>query len=385
MKTSITFFLTAILIAFLSSAANIYPKSTSDDLSVSFYVSSNNYYYPGDKISVNLYSYDYTSGKKDKSKKVNFYFQIYKIKDIAGFYSNQTSRYSIDVLGRDSTNLTYLADEVSSFTKNYKPTKDYSYYYVNENVPISITENGAYFVKVTAGNQVAYCGFIVTSTGIISKAGSNSMLAYVIDRKVGNPVSNADLNFYIGSKLIGKGVSSGDGTFYQEVKDEILKNDENKTPLIIGYYGSDIIISDPYLYFGYTADRFNTYIFTNQPVYRTESEVLFKGTIKRKTAIGYESYSNREITVKIKDSRNAEVYKKVLKTNDIGSFDGSYKIDKDAPLGNFAITAQIDEKNSTSINFTVEQYKKPEYKVTVTTDKNQYYGDDNLTASVEAK
>ncbi|MFA5403782.1 MAG: MG2 domain-containing protein, partial [Ignavibacteria bacterium] len=385
MKTSITIFLTVILIAFLSSAANILAKSASDDLSVSFYVSSNNYYYPGDKVSINLYSYDYRADKKNKNKKVNFYFQIYKIKDVAGFYSNQTSRYSIDVLGRDSTNLTYLADELSSFSKNYKPTRDYGYYYVNENVPVSITENGAYFVKVTAGNQVAYCGFIVTSTGIISKAGSNSMLAYVIDRKAGNPVSNADLNFYLGSKLIGKGVSSGDGTFYQEVKDEILKNDENKIPLIIGFYGSDIIISDPYLYFGYTAERFNTYIFTNQPVYRTESEVLFKGTIKRKISTGYESYSNQEITVKIKDSRNAEVYKKVIRTNDIGSFDGSYKIDKDAPLGTYSITVQMNEKNSSSINFTVEQYKKPEYKVTVKTDKNQYYGNDNLTANVEAK
>jgi len=306
--------------AFFSSAADIFPKSTSDDLNVNFYVSSNNYYYPGDKVTVNLYSYNYNMDKKDRNKKANFNFQIYKIKDIAGFYSNQTSRYSIDVLGRDSTNLTYLADEVNSFTKNYKPTKDYGYYYVNENVPITVTENGAYFVKVTAGNQVAYCGFIVTSTGIISKAGSNSMLAYVLDRKAGNPVSNADLNFYLGSKLIGKGISAGDGTFFQEVKDEILKNEENKTPLIIGYYGSDIIISDPYLYFGYAADRLNTYIFTNQPVYRTESEVLFKGTIKRKISTGYESFSNQEITVKIKDSRNAEVYKNAFERVDSAIF-----------------------------------------------------------------
>lgn len=385
MKRTITIFLTVILVTFFSSGADISAKTTSDDLNVSFNVSSNNYYYPGDKISINLYSYNYEYGKKYKSKKVNFNFQIFKIKDIAGFYSNQTSRYSIDILGRDSTNLTYLADEVSSFSKNYKPEKEYGYYYVNENVPVYITENGAYFVKVTAGNQVAYCGFIVTSTGIISKAGSNSMLAYVIDRKTGSPVSNADLNFYLGSKLIGKGNSSAEGTFYQEVKDEILKNDEDKTPLIIGYYGGDIIISDPYLYFGYSGDRFNTYVFTNQPVYRTESEVLFKGTIKRKISTGYESYSSKEITVKIKDSRNAEVYKKVLRTNEIGSFDGSYTIDKDAPLGTYTITAEINEKNSSAINFTVEQYKKPEYKVTVKTDKNQYYGNDNLTANIEAK
>ena len=385
MKKSITVFFVSIIIAFLSSAAPLHSKSASDDFNASFYLSSNNYYFPGDNISVYLSSYDYNYDNKNRKRKINLLFQIYKIKDIAGFYSNQTSRYNIDVFGRDSTNLIYLCDEVGSFSKNIKPTNDYGYYYINESVPINVTEKGAYLIKVSAGNQVGYCGFIITNCGVISKAGSNSMLAYVIDRKSGNPVSNADLNFYLGANQIGKGISSGEGTFFQEVKDEILKTDENKIPLIIGKSGDDIVVSDPYLYFGYSADRFNTYIFTNQPVYRTESDVLFKGTIKRKISTGYESYANRDITVTIKDARNAEVYKKVLRTNDIGSFDGAYSIDKDAPLGNYTILTQINEKNSSSIIFTVEQYKKPEYKVTVTTDKSQYFGDDNLNASVDAK
>ncbi len=379
------FFIAFVLTTLFSTAPQTYSKTSSDDLSVSFYVMSNNFYFPGDKISVYLSSYDYGGEKKNRNKKINFNFQIFKIKDIAGFYSNQTSRYAIDVLSRDSTNLTYLTEEVGSFTKNFRPINDYGYYYINENVPINISDKGAYLVKATAGNQVAYCGFIITSAGVISKAGSNSMLAFAIDRKSGAPVSNADLNFYLGSKLIGKGVSSNDGLFNQEIKDEVLKTDENTTPLIIGKNGEDIIISDPYLYFGYSSDRFNTYVFTNQPVYRTDSDVLFKGTIKRKISTGYDSYANKDITVTIKDSRNAEVYKKILKTNDIGSFDGTYKIDKEAPLGTFVIIVQVNEKNSSSINFTVEQYKKPEYKVTVSTDRGQYYGDDNLSASIEAK
>ena len=359
MKKSCTVFFVAIVLVFLSSAAPVNSKPASDDLNASFYLSSNNYYFPGDNISVYFYSYDYSYGENKKNRKINLNFQIYKIKDFAGFYSNQTSRYNIDVLGRDSTNLIYLCDEVGSFVRNVRTVSEYGYYYMNENVPLNITDKGAYLVKVSAGNQVAYCGFIVTNFGVISKAGSNSMLAYVIDRKAGSPVSNADLNFYLGTKQIGKGVSSGDGTFYQEVKDEILNNDDNKIPLIIGKSGDDIIVWDPYLYFGYSADRFNTYIFTNQPVYRTDMDVLFKGTIKRKISTGYESYANRDITVIIRDSRNAEVYKKVLKTNDIGSFDGSFRIDKDAVLGNYTLLAQINEKNSSSIIFTVEQYKKP--------------------------
>jgi len=384
-KTIKKLFLAFILGAILSSGAVKKSEAASEDGSVQFYVSSNNYFYPGDNISINIYSYDYSNNNKKKRNKYSFDIHIFKIRDIGSFYSNQTSRYSTDVLGRDSTNLTFLTDEIGSFTKNLKSTYDYGYYYVNENIPLNISEKGAYLIKVTCGNQVGYCGLVVTSIGVISKAGINSMLAYVVDRKSGIPVSNAELNFYLGANQIGRGYTSSEGIFFQEVKDDVLKNKQDKTPLIIGKYGNDIVISDPYLYFGYDANRFNTYVFTNQPVYRTESEVLFKGTIKKKVSTGYESYANEDITVIIKDSRYAEVYKKVLKTNENGSFDGTYKIDKDAPLGTYTITTLINEKNSTTTNFTVEQYKKPEYKVTVKTDRGQYYGNDRLTATVEAK
>ncbi|MBL7128199.1 MAG: carboxypeptidase regulatory-like domain-containing protein [Ignavibacteria bacterium] len=362
---------------------NIYPtSSTSEKPDINYNISTNNLYFPGDEIAINLYSYDYTQEKKNQ--KVSFKIQIYKINNLKDFYSKQTSRYNIDVLGRDSTNLTFLADEVAEFTKNIKSKNDYGYYYINESIPINITERGAYLIKVSAGNKVAYCGFIVSQLGVISKAGNTSMLAFVVDRKTGKPISNADLNFFIGSRQIGQGYTS-DGLFYQEVKGEVLNaNNEYQYPLIIGQYGEEIVISDPYLYFGYSRDKFNTYVFTNQPVYRTESEVLFKGTIKRRTPTGYESYSDKDITVKINDSRGAEVYKKLLRTNDIGSFDGEYKIDKEAPLGTYYIYVTIDENNSSSSSFTVEQFKKPEYKVTVTTDKSQYYGKDNLTGTVEA-
>jgi uncharacterized protein YfaS (alpha-2-macroglobulin family) len=68
----------------------------------------------------------------------------------------------------------------------------------------------------------------------------------------------------------------------------------------------------------------------------------------------------------------------------MGSFNGTYKIAEDAPLGEYYIYANIDEINSYAASFTVEQYKKPEYKVTVKTDRSQYFGKDILKAEVES-
>ena len=353
-----------------------------DDINLTYNISSNNIYSPGDKIAINLYSYSYDERSKNL-KSVPFQFTIYKIKNVQDFYAKQSSRYNIDVLGSDSTNLTFLTDEVDSFTKKIKVENDYGYFYVNEAVNINITEKGAYLVKATNGKQVAYCGFIISSLGVISKAGNNSILAYVVDRKTGYPVSGADLNFFIGNKQIGKG-NTQEGLFYQVVNEEVYQGMENTNPFIVGKQGDDIIISDAYLYFGYGQNRFYTYVFTNQPVYRTESLVEFKGTIRKNSTADYEAYANKNVTVTIKDSRYAEVYKEVLTTNDLGSFNGEFKIDKEAPLGTYWIYTNIDESNSSAVSFEVEQFKKPEYKVTVNTDKGQYYGEDLLKATVEA-
>ncbi|MEZ4689883.1 MAG: MG2 domain-containing protein [Ignavibacteria bacterium] len=110
--------------------------------------------------------------------------------------------------------------------------------------------------------------------------------------------------------------------------------------MIIGKYNDDIVLSDAYLYFGYNQNKYYTYIFTEQPVYRTGSEVNFKGTIRKNTSSQMEPLSNKELTVIIKDSKNSEVYKKVVRTNDNGSFNGTYKIDENGALGDYYIYAK---------------------------------------------
>ena len=350
---------------------------------LNFSISTSNLYFPGEEIKLNLNSYDYLKDNKS-NEKIEFLFEIYQITDISAFYSKQLSRYSIDVLGADSLNLLQYAKEIYSFKKFIKQSNEGSYYYLNESFLLNIKSKGAYIVKATAGNKVAYCGFVVTNLGIISKAGNNSMLAYVIDRKSGNPVSGAELKFYIGQKQIGSGMTN-DGLFYQSVINDIKSVEEkNSFPLIIGELNDDIVISDQYLFFGYGENRYSIFTFTEQPVYRTGSVVNFKSIIRENKINGYLPFNFKEVTVKIRDSKGAEVYKEILTTNETGSIAGVYKIDNDAAIGDYFITVSVDEKSKYENSFTVEQYKKPEYKVIITTDRQQYYGKDNLKAEVKA-
>lgn len=358
--------------------------SFSRDNTVNFSVSTNNLYFPDDEIKLNLNSYDY-SEKPEDNRKIKFTFEVLKIKDISAFYSKQTSRYSLDVLGRDSTNLAGLTEEVYSFSKNIKPRTEYGYLYINETFPVNVRSKGAYLVKAVSGNKVAYCGFIISELGMISKAGNNSLLAFVVDRKTGEPVSDVSLDFFTGSKKIGSGKTS-DGIYYQPfTNSDSNKSDADMTPMIAGKYNEDVVVSDCYFYFGYSGNRYYTYIYTEQPVYRTNSVVNFKGIIRKNNFSELEPLKDKELEIVIKDSKGTEVYRQNTKTNSTGSFDGTYKIAEEAPLGNYTVYANIDEINSYTAEFSVEQYKKPEFIVSVTSDKSQYYGKDNIKAEIDAK
>ncbi len=178
------------------------------DMNASFNIYTNNYYGSNQDVSMTVSAYSVP-------KRAEFEFMIYKIKDVEAFFSRQTSTYSIDVLSKDSTNLLSLCDEVDSFTKRLKTEGDYGYYYSYETITYKPKQKGAFLVRVSYKNKVAYAGFFVTDIGMITEASANAILAYTVDRKTGEPVSGIDLSFFMGTRKMGIGTTSN-GLFLQE-------------------------------------------------------------------------------------------------------------------------------------------------------------------------
>lgn len=366
----------------LFSLTLIFPKiliSQQSDFNSSFYVYTNNYYTSNQEVSITINAYSI-------NKKAEFNFGIYKIRDVEGFFSRQTSNYSLDVLSKDSINLLSMCDEVDNFSKVLKTEGYDNYYYAYQTITYKPKQKGAFLVRATYKNKVAYAGFFVTDVGMISEASNNGMLAFTIDRKTGEPISDFDLSFYLGTKKIGAGKTAG-GLFFKSLDDAdrvYAASNNISYPLIIGRKDDDVIVSDPYLYFGYGANRYSVYIHTNQPVYRPKSKAEFKGTIRKTTPSGFENFPSQDVTVIIKDSKNAEVFKQVLKTNANGTFSGEYKIEDNAPLGSYYIYAMLEQGQQYTGTFSVEEYKKPEFKVNVTLDKDQYTDGDDIKSVVQA-
>lgn len=348
---------------------------------LNFTISTNFLYYPGEKPVLNLYANDYYEKvEKNKAIKYDFEFTVYKIRDVEEFFAKQKSRHSTDIEGIDTTNLLYLTDEISSFRKTIKSDNQYGYVSVQEQIPLNIHENGAYLVKAQNKNMIAYCGVIISRLSAVTKIGSNTLLAQAVDRKTGEGAPNAQIGFYLDGEKAAGGLTKEGGVFYSEFD----KEKKYSNSIVVGETDDDVIISDPYSYY-YSNLRNIVYTYTNQPVYRTDSDVRFKSIIRSKKISGYEPIANKNVKVIINDARGNKVFESQYTTNENGSIDGTYHIEKEAALGDYTILVYLKDDENYSFTFTVEQYKKPEYEVSVTTDKMQYYGNDIISGTVNSK
>ena len=107
-----------------------------------------------------------------------------------------------------------------------------------------------------------------------------------------------------------------------------------------------------------------SYIYTDRPIYRPAQKVYFKGILRQWGRNGYQLVDSKTVSVTIEDPNNGKIFEKELPLSSRGTFSGEVDIADEAPLGSYNITATVGEAKSSGY-FEVQEYKKPEFKVTV--------------------
>jgi len=120
-------------------------------------------------------------------------------------------------------------------------------------------------------------------------------------------------------------------------------------------------------------------IFLDRQIYRPGQTVYFKGIT---TYPDYEKRSdfvmkNDEQEVTLFDANYQKLTSQKLKTNEFGSYSGSFVLPKDRLNGRFTIQAGSTSRSSVngSVAFSVEEYKRPKFEIVFDTIRNEYkYG-----------
>ncbi len=266
--------------------------------------------------------------------------------------------------------------------------------YVTQDVQLDALPAGMYFLTAKSAEGMNDTQVLVaTKTALTLKRTTDQVLVWATNIADGSPVNKLLLTFYNSKgETMGTGATDAEGLFEGTIKE--TKGDLH----VIGIRENDIAaVSDtweqgiePWRFDGvqYQWEQkkyaYRVYVYTDRPLYRPGQTVFFKAIVRADDDGAYsQPPEGTPVKIKVGDWQNRVLYEKTLKTTAFGSLADSFVINPEAGLGTYQIIATIgDESYENTI--LVEEYRKPEYAVSVKTDRDAYINGDTITATIRA-
>ena len=235
-------------------------------------------------------------------------------------------------------------------------------------------ECGTYFIMFSKDDGFskseeelpAIHSFQVSNLSFVTTRENNDLVIYVLDRDSGKAVKDVNVNIY--KRTYDYQQRKYIKTTIKELKTDkkgiVRLSDTNDNSFYINLYADgDRLLSDAYFYNyqnkGEEKLRERTTFFTDRAVYRPGQTVYFKGIVLNQNSKIKELVVGKEVKVTFRDSNWQEVATQTFTTNEFGSFDGSFVIPNNLLNAYFNISTE-----SGSINFKVEEYKRPTFEIT---------------------
>ena len=129
-------------------------------------------------------------------------------------------------------------------------------------------------------------------------------------------------------------------------------------------------------------DQVKVYTITDRPVYRPGSPVRFKFWVARSRYDQPDAadFAGQTFDVEIRNPKGEKVLTKKFTADKFGGFDGSFELASDAALGEY----QIFILKRGGGTFRVEEYKKPEFEVSVAAPTKPVALGEKVSATIKA-
>jgi uncharacterized protein YfaS (alpha-2-macroglobulin family) len=312
---------------------------------------------PKEKVSVNV------NGRNIKELSIN----IYKVEkeSIIKSISNLRNILNIEEIKKEL---------VQSFKEDAKDGRNKDYFH--KSIELTLQDAGIYIFEAKAEYLVTKTVIVVSNNILLVKSGPKKTLSWLTDRITGKPVKGAGVFIPLGNSVI-KGETDGDGVFNADLD---LKRHSNA--IIAAIHGEDISVSDANFYRNYR--RAMMYIYSDRPIYRPAQKVKFKGILRDVDEDEYSLPKEGKAQITIRDAQYKEVKKFNVTLTEYGTFSGDYDIPAEPPLGRYTVQVRYANYNYSGY-FTVQEYKKPEYFITIDPEKQSYIVGDKIKVSTDTE
>jgi uncharacterized protein YfaS (alpha-2-macroglobulin family) len=131
------------------------------------------------------------------------------------------------------------------------------------------------------------------------------------------------------------------------------------------------------------------YIYTDRSVYRPGQTVHFRGVIWNQGNGVYSLFGRKTVTVSANGASGPPLYKARLTLDRFGSIHGEFRLPPNAATGygylNVFFPGPTKYGTTTTVGFSIAEYRKPEFLTTVTTDQPSYVQGQTIDATVSVR
>ncbi len=229
------------------------------------------------------------------------------------------------------------------------------------------------------GGNVSKIILWVADTAIVKKPLEEETFYFVADAVTGTPIAKANLEFFgCKQRQIGNSnrfavdtanfaeVTDGDGQYIRPAKageeqfQWLITARTKRRTLRLSRLHRRLVRAAT------TTPEYNqtkVFAITDRPVYRPKQKVKFKFWVRhaKYDQEDTSSFAGQSFTVEIHNPKGEKVLTKGFTADEYGGLDGEFELPADATLGVY----QIFVVNYGGGSFRVEEYKKPEFEVTV--------------------
>lgn len=259
-------------------------------------------------------------------------------------------------------------------------------------------EPGAYLVEGSGGGEKAREIILVTDAAIVIKSSGKQGLVYVCDVNSGAPLGNSAVRLWERIHI-----GNGRWRWREEQKstdaqglclfDLSNKAEGSEIFVVADASGKQAFSPGSAQWWNPPTDAWKIYAYTDRPAYRPNEKVQWKLTARISDRERYSTPAGKRIQMRVSNPQGAEVKKQTIALNEFGSAWGELDLTEAMPLGEYRVEF-MEEKGETHIGgdvfFRLEEYKLPEFRVTVKTPeedgrKKVFLLGDKIEAEIDAQ
>ncbi len=271
---------------------------------------------------------------------------------------------------------------------DYQPT--------NGESVIPVEKIGAYVVVSEAGGVRFAQIVIISDLALLKKVDKDGSFVFVADAKSGEAIRGVNIvlketwDYNPRVTDFAKG-QSNDGGFFDKKR---AANADNSRQIEAFAWSGDryALTGAQSIYYGYYGDGDQNRALgtTDRPVYRPGQKVNFRQILTSRKGGDWSPLVGAGIRVQVNNPKGEEIYRQEFKSSEFGSVNGDFMLPEETPLGVYQISAILvkadnSENGLGGTQFRVEEYKRPEFEVTVSAPTEAKRPGETVAARINAK